>query len=238
MVWPRKPNYTVAGIPLRFGSGQIIPMGYLDSLAALRKRKGLSQTALAEKVGVEQPTIQRWETGKREPDLTALHQLAAVLGVTPGMLLDGSTALFSGPKLFIKGEVAAGLWQEAYEWPPGDWQTFTGRSDVLADIEHRFGLLVNGDSMDEIYPPGTIIECVSAFGHTEIAPGKRVVILRIDTHGRCEATVKELVEQDGELWAVPRSSNPAHLPIRLNEEVPGIQETRVAAVVVSSVRPE
>lgn len=213
-------------------------MGYLDELAALRKKRGLSQAKLAEMVGVEQPTIQRWEKGKREPDLENLISLADALGVTPGSLLDGTAATELGPRLWVKGEVAAGVWTQAYELPEDEWQTFTGRADVTAQTKHRFGLKVIGDSMDLLYPHGTIVECVTLFGKAEAAPGKRVVIVRQNENLEYEATVKELVERDGQLWAVPRSSNPAHAPINLNEPQPGIIETRIAAVVVASIRPE
>jgi hypothetical protein len=64
------------------------------------------------------------------------------------------------------------------------------------------------------------------------------VIIRENDEGECEATVKELVEQDGSLWAVPRSTNFAYQPIRLDRPEPGIRETRIGAVVVASVRPE
>lgn len=108
-----------------------------------------------------------------------------------------------------------------------------------ADIAHRFGLKIEGDSMDELYPDGTIVECVSVFGHAEIAPGKRVVVVRQRKDGLFEATVKELAEDDeGKLWAVPKSSNPAHQSISLTDPEDGIIETRIAAVVVASHRPE
>lgn len=213
-------------------------MGYLDNLSEIRKRRGLTQAQLAERMGVEQPTVQRWEKGKREPDLGQLQTLAGVLGVTASELLDGDIATPVGPRLFVKGEVAAGIWRQAIEAPADDWETFYGRPDVTADIEHRFGLRVVGDSMDEIYPPGTIVECVSLFGRAEAMPGKRVVVIRINTEGMFEATVKELVEREGELWLVPRSHNPAHSPFKLNGPDGDIVETRIAAVVVSSVRPE
>lgn len=211
-------------------------MGYLEQLKALRKRRGLSQAKLAEIIGVEQPTVQRWESGNRMPDLESLDALAKALGVTPGALLDGDTLVSIGPTLFIKGEVAAGVWKAHAELPESEWQTFTGRSDVTASIAHRFGLRVVGDSMDILYPPGTIIECVSVFGRAEITPGKRVVIVRKNDRQEYEATVKELVEQEGELWAVPRSTNLSHRPFRLTEQEPGILETRIAAVVVASIR--
>lgn len=213
-------------------------MGYLDELAALRKKRGLSQAKLAEMVGVEQPTIQRWEKGKREPDLDNLKSLATALGVTAGSLLDGTAVAEIGPRLWVKGEVAAGVWSNAVEKPEDEWLSFAGRADVTAGTEHRFGLRVIGDSMDLIYPHGTIVECVSVFGRAEPMPGKRVVLVRMNDDQKYEATVKELVERDGQLWAVPRSTNPNHVAINLAEQQPGIVETRIAAVVVASIRPE
>lgn len=229
---------TIPAIALKFASGHNMPMGHLDRLADLRKRRGLTQQALADKLGVEQPTVQRWERGKREPDLSQLIDLAAALNVDPSALIDPSVAVAMGPRLFVKGKVAAGVWRQAVELPEDEWQSFTGRADVTAKLEHRFGLRVVGDSMSLIYPQDTIVECVSLFGKAEAAPGKRVVVVRENDMHEFEATVKELVLQDGELWLVPRSHNPAHRPWRVAENEPGIIETRIAAVVVSSVRPE
>lgn len=229
---------TNAAIPLVAENGDFMPVGYLDELEALRKKRGLSQAKLAELVGVEQPTIQRWEKGKRLPDLDSLTALAAALGVSAGSLLDGGVLQSLGPTLFVKGEVAAGVWNSAAQWPESEWQTFTGRADVTSSAQHRFGLRVRGDSMDLLYPPGTIVECVSLFGRAEATPGKRVVIVRKNDQQEYEATVKELVEQDGELWAVPRSTNLGHRPFKLSEAEPGILETRIIAVVVASIRPE
>lgn len=216
-----------------------MPVGYLDRLPELRKRKGLTQQALADRLGVEQPTVQRWEKGTREPEsLAQVFALAEALDVEPGALLDKNIAVPMGPRLYVKGAIAAGVWRQAIELPENEWQSFTGRSDVTAKLEHRFGLRVVGDSMSEVYPHGSIVECVSLFGTAEATPGKRVVVIRENEDGEFEATVKELVLQDGELWLVPRSHNPAHRPWKLNEPEPGIVETRIAAVVVASVRPE
>jgi transcriptional regulator with XRE-family HTH domain len=233
-----KPHYSALGIPPAELTRDSIPVGYQDQLKALRKKRQLSQAQLAELIGVEQPTVQRWESGKRVPDLDNLQALARALGTTPGAILDGDSVVSIGPTLFIKGEVAAGVWLPAAEWPEDAWQTFTGRSDVTARMEHRFGLRVTGDSMDLLYPHGSIVECVSTFGNAEALPGRRVIIVRKNDRQEYEATVKELVEQQGELWAVPRSTNPAHRPFKLNESEEGILETRIVAVVVASIRPE
>jgi hypothetical protein len=64
------------------------------------------------------------------------------------------------------------------------------------------------------------------------------VVVRRHTFDQYKATVKDLVEQEGALWLVTRSTNPAHRPIKLDEPEDGIAETRIAAVVVVSVLPE
>jgi len=210
----------------------------LSRLADFRKRKGLTQEALANLIYVKQPTLQRWETGKREPTLDQVVALARHLDIEVSDLLDQFTPVPIGPTLFIQGSVAAGVWGDALQFPKEDWRAFSGRADVVADPEHRFGLMVEGDSMDELYPPGTIIECLSLFGSKDLTPGKRVVVTRTNLAGEVESTVKELAEQDGELWLVPKSSNPAHASFRLDDGGEGIAEVRIIAVVVASIRPE
>lgn len=214
-------------------------MGYADNIVHFRKKRGLTQAQLAAIVEVEQPTVQRWERGMREPTIAKLKEIADALGVSLSDLLAEDVIVPVGPRLYVKGEVAAGAWKEAVEWSESDWQHFSGRSDVKADLQHRFGLRVVGDSMNLLYPEGAIVECVSLFGRAEASPGRRVVIVRRNVQNQFEATVKELVEgEDGKLWAVPKSTNPAHRPFCLSEPEDGIIETRITAVVVGSYRPE
>lgn len=221
--------------------GVIIPALMKDigkEIRRLRKLRGLSQARLAEILGVEQPTVQRWETGKREPSLDFIDKIAQALGASLSELVASDSLTALGPRLFVKGKVAAGSWHEASTWPEDEWREFTGRPGVNADPQHRFGLVVEGDSMNELYPEGTILECVSVFGHVETHTNRRVIVARCDGAGRYETTCKELVDQDGELWLVPRSTNPTHRPCRVGDMEPGITEARIIAVVVSSMRPE
>ncbi|API58890.1 hypothetical protein BSL82_05835 [Tardibacter chloracetimidivorans] len=57
-------------------------------MKAARKRRNLSQQRLAELLGREQPTIQRWEAGKSAPKtLPMFVQLCDALGVSADALL-------------------------------------------------------------------------------------------------------------------------------------------------------
>lgn len=59
-------------------------------IAELRKGKKLTQEHLAEKLGVTQKSVSRWETGRNMPDLSILQSLSAELGITVSELLDGA----------------------------------------------------------------------------------------------------------------------------------------------------
>lgn len=63
-------------------------MSFNERLASLRKSIGLSQQDLAEAIDVSIDSIRRWESGKQEPRLSDLKQLAKVLGVTINELTD------------------------------------------------------------------------------------------------------------------------------------------------------
>lgn len=52
--------------------------------------RGLTQTELAEMVGLTQPAINRYESGDRDPDKNMLAKLAKVLGVTQELLAHGN----------------------------------------------------------------------------------------------------------------------------------------------------
>jgi transcriptional regulator with XRE-family HTH domain len=57
------------------------------NLRALRKKKKLSQEALAERSGLSLSYISEIERGNREPTLETIEKLAAGLGVQPQALL-------------------------------------------------------------------------------------------------------------------------------------------------------
>lgn len=63
------------------------PGSYLfrkESIAELRQRLGLSQAAMAERLGVPKNTVSRWETGATTPDgdsLAAIYSLGMEVGI-------------------------------------------------------------------------------------------------------------------------------------------------------------
>ena len=53
------------------------------NLRQLRKKAGLTQIELAEKVGVSIATLRRWEAGETSPTGTKITEIADLLGVLP-----------------------------------------------------------------------------------------------------------------------------------------------------------
>lgn len=60
-----------------------------DRLSAAREAAGLSQTALASRLGVRLKTLRGWENDLAEPRANRLQMLAAMLGVSLRWLLTG-----------------------------------------------------------------------------------------------------------------------------------------------------
>ena len=57
----------------------------------LRKEKNMTQMELAEKIGVTDRAISKWENGRGMPDLSLLFPLCKELGVTINDLLSGES---------------------------------------------------------------------------------------------------------------------------------------------------
>ena len=61
-------------------------------IAKKRREKNLTQEQLAEKLGVSNKTISKWENGKCMPDYGIIEQLCEELSVTLSELMDGEDA--------------------------------------------------------------------------------------------------------------------------------------------------
>lgn len=76
------------------------PIKIGETIAALRRARGLTQEQLADQLGVSAPAVSKWETGSSCPDITLLCPLARALGTT----LDG---LFQFEETLSDQEAAA-----------------------------------------------------------------------------------------------------------------------------------
>lgn len=60
-----------------------------EFLKSLRNEKGITQEQAAEKFGVSQRTVSRWETGSNMPDISMLIELAEFYDVDVREIIDG-----------------------------------------------------------------------------------------------------------------------------------------------------
>ena len=58
-------------------------------IAQCRKEKKLTQMQLAEKLGITDRAVSKWETGKSMPDSSIMLELCEILGITVNELLSG-----------------------------------------------------------------------------------------------------------------------------------------------------
>ena len=62
-----------------------------NTIKTLREKNKMTQLMLAEKLGVSDKTISKWETGKGYPDITLLEPIAEAFQVSVTELISGNT---------------------------------------------------------------------------------------------------------------------------------------------------
>ena len=81
-------------------------MNFSEKLIELRKKNGMSQEALAEKLGVSRQTVSKWEIGTSTPDTVNIVALSKLFDVsTDQLLLDqnlSSPTVSAGKPSFIE----------------------------------------------------------------------------------------------------------------------------------------
>ena len=176
----------------------------------LRRSLGMDQKAFARALGTTQGTISRWESDGQEPKGDALLKIAKLgnvtldtfLGTSPG----GSVDLL---EVVVMGDVQAGLSRETYQWPDDERFSVAAPPDPRYPGLPRFGLVIRGPSMNDLYPDGTVVICIKTLDLSRGAlPGEKAIVCRRDGP-LVEATCKEIrTLPDGSVWAWPRSNHP------------------------------
>lgn len=63
------------------------------AIKCLREKKKLTQSELADKIGVTAKAVSKWETAKGLPDISLIEPLAAALGVSVTELISGEAVI-------------------------------------------------------------------------------------------------------------------------------------------------
>lgn len=216
-----------------------------DKIRRLRESLGLTQAEFARLLKIEdQSTISKWERGKQEPNSERNARLAELAGVSVGEWLgikpERPREVTPVKRLPLRtyrviGEVRAGDWKEAIEWPHDDqWEVTVSVHPELPELPMK-GFLVRGNSMNQYYPDGSLVFVASTISNG-LRPrhGNKVLVSRRNADGLYEATIKEyVVKEDGTVWLWPRSYDPEHqAPIPFVSS--DTEEVTVTGVVMAS----
>jgi transcriptional regulator with XRE-family HTH domain len=102
-----------------------------DRLRTARQLRGLSQSELAERAGLQPSAVSHFETGRRSPSFDNLKGLSEALEVTTDYLL-GRT---EDPS--VVGHLADSLFRHAEKMSQEDLDTLTAFAEMLAQKTQR-----------------------------------------------------------------------------------------------------
>ena len=187
-------------------------MDIKDIIKKKRTEKGLTMKELAEKVGVSEATISRWESGEiSNMKHKGIILLADVLGISPNVIMGWEEQ----PELEIIGQV-----ERSREYPyipnpvaAGVPETIEGINNLptISIPDHFLGryagnkdiiiMKVNGESMNNIIPNGSIIGVIRNYPISSLNDGDLVVF-----NCEYEYSVKHFYKTDSKLIFKPNST--------------------------------
>ena len=211
----------------------VVMSDFGNRLKISREAAGFARAVhFSKEFGYNQSTYNNYEQGRVPDNISTVETLAEQLNVPTAWLLFGEPPIqlnitderqieeitLAFEPAYLVGEVEAGVFREAAEWPRDDWEIEAINKDPRYSEQRKFCLRIEGRSMDLLYKPGDIIICVSIHELGGILEhGRRYVVYRTLADGTTEATCKELqMGEDGKKWLVPRSTLPEYkAPIEL-----------------------
>lgn len=200
----------------------------LDTLLAARglsdRKACLKAREINPAVGVD--FLRDMRRRRHLPRTDKLAALAQVLGVPVGTLVadisqqdDADTvedrpdmsSLLSVTRVQVCGEVQAGVWKEAQEWPASDRYEITIPHDAACAGLKCYGLIVRGQSMNRVFQEGSVVIVVN-FAELGRRPrnGDYVVAMqRSGVSDSFEATIKAVqIKEGGQMVLWPQSTEP------------------------------
>lgn len=191
---------------------------FKDKIRFYRKLRGISQEALADKLGYKSfTTIQKWEDGTSSPPIGTVKKVAEILGVTIEELtsddnhssepdVTGITNLLTPASrpIPILGDICAG---------EGTWceENFEGHFFIDSSVKADFCVRVRGDSMiDAGIRDGDLAFIKKTYDYKD----GNIYAVRINSD--CEAVLKKVFWQDDTIILNP--CNAEYKPIVTDSE--------------------
>lgn len=175
-----------------------------ETLRALRQQSGMTQSALAEGLGVSDRAVSRWETAAALPDISLLPRLAALLHVSVDALLGVDSqrrqsaideALAASSKAMQQGRAAdavSGLRQALAAWPD--------EPELMVALARSLMALHTEEAAREALvlcrgADGRAMRLSTAYG------GKQVMALALHRLGRSEEAARLVSDELPSFWA-------------------------------------
>lgn len=200
-------------------------MNIHEKILTAMRQSGLTQTKLAEKLGVSQVAVHSWLNGKKSPSKTNISEMAKIFGVSSAYFIDDNVATDGRKKVPL------------YEWvQAGTWTDFCSPSPELEYIdlpygvsEKSFAVRVRGNSMSRAIGSsicdGSIVFCEPICDKitSPESLNHKVVIAQC----RDSATIKEFIYDDPCYLAPWNPDRNLYPNLALSDEV------RIIGIVVS-----
>ena len=199
-----------------------------DILSQRRKELNMTMKQVADKVGVSEGTISRWESGKiADMRRDKIMAYAQALNISPAIIMgwdnvdssSTSESIHAGKRIPVLGSVAAGIPIDAIE-DVLDWEDI---SEDMAKTGEFFGLRIKGDSMQRRLVEGDVV----IVRQQSDADSGDVVIVQVNGD---KATCKRLAKYSSGISLI--SFNPAYEPMNYtNEQIEQLPVTIIGKVV-------
>lgn len=180
-------------------------------LKELRNICRITQSKLAEKIGVSRSTIAMYETGSSEPDIDTLNKIADFFKVSLDFLMERGDASIkpSGIKIPVLGAIPAGIPIDAIE----DVIDYEEITEDMAKTGTFFGLKVQGDSMIPTINAGDTL----IIRQQNDAENGKICVVMVNGYA---ATLKAIKKEANGLWLMPHNPNSDFKPtFYTNKEV-------------------
>ena len=122
-----------------------------ERIKALRTSLGLTQTQLAEKVGITQRQIAKYEADESSPREIVLNKLSIALGVSKDYLLHGINENQEKGQLPILSRAELLHYRQLYLSPSSYAEI------ILPNNPNAFGFRYHGDSLEPYYEEGELL---------------------------------------------------------------------------------
>lgn len=189
-------------------------INFAETILTARKRLGLTQGELAEKLGVSLRAVQTWESGESKPQLSKLRKLSEILEI-PLHALVGEAVKSNATQpvpasLMFPRRVPVVSWAKAGFG--GDFGNLAVQIDEWLHTDckdpNAYALIIEGDSMMPEFKPG---DRVIFMPNVEPRNGD-IVVARLAKTGDVFFKLFHRIGKNGEIVRLT-SFNPAYPPL-------------------------